>query len=184
MWAEVSSFTPHLLHNGLSNSPNRWRCLLRVLCPVRRPVTALDWVLLKDKSLALVPGLGPKINSRACLWVPSRPRHLAHCWLINQQLSLFCITRLETPRAGSGPRNLRAEPPFASSSAISLPRTPACPVTQYSPTACGVEILFNGFWHYWTKEDVVLTAWSAFKAAWLSEQILTCFSGLSWGWIS
>jgi hypothetical protein len=48
MWAEVSSSAPHLLHNGLSDSPIRWRCLLRVLCPVRRPVTALDWVLLKD----------------------------------------------------------------------------------------------------------------------------------------
>jgi len=25
-----------------TNSPSRWRCLLRVLCPLRRPVTALD----------------------------------------------------------------------------------------------------------------------------------------------
>jgi hypothetical protein len=25
-----------------------WRCLLRVLCPVRRPVTTLDCALLKD----------------------------------------------------------------------------------------------------------------------------------------
>jgi len=38
MWAKVSSFTPH---SRLASSPNRWRCLLRVLCPVRRPVTAL-----------------------------------------------------------------------------------------------------------------------------------------------
>jgi len=53
MWAEVSSFAPHLLHNGLSESPIRWRCLFRVLCPVRKPVTALDWVLLKDRNLAL-----------------------------------------------------------------------------------------------------------------------------------
>jgi hypothetical protein len=60
---------PHLLHNGLSDSPSRWRCLLRVLCPVRRPVTALDWVLLKDRNLALTPRLGPEINSEACLWV-------------------------------------------------------------------------------------------------------------------
>jgi len=34
MWAEVSSSAPHLLHNGLSDSLLRWRCLLRVLCPV------------------------------------------------------------------------------------------------------------------------------------------------------
>ena len=46
MWAEVSSLTAHFLHKGLSSSPSRWRCLLRVLWPVRRPVTALDWVLL------------------------------------------------------------------------------------------------------------------------------------------
>jgi len=42
MWADVSSFAPHLLHNGLSSNPIRWRCLLRVLCPVRRPVTTLE----------------------------------------------------------------------------------------------------------------------------------------------
>ena len=46
MWAEVSSFAPHLLHSGLSSSSSRWRSLLSVLCPVRRPVTAPDWVLL------------------------------------------------------------------------------------------------------------------------------------------
>jgi len=34
MWAEVSSFTPRLVHSGLSSSLSRWRCLLRVLCPV------------------------------------------------------------------------------------------------------------------------------------------------------
>ena len=42
MRAEVSSLTPHLLHNGLSSSPSRWRCLLKVLCRVRRPATTLD----------------------------------------------------------------------------------------------------------------------------------------------
>ena len=41
MWAEVSSSAPHLLHNRLSDTLFRWRCLLRVLCPVRRPVTAI-----------------------------------------------------------------------------------------------------------------------------------------------
>ena len=112
MWAEVSSLTPHLLHNGLSSSPGRWRCLFRVLCPVRRPVATLDWVLLKVRNLALVPRLGPEINCRACLWVSPRPR-------------LFCMSHLETPRAGSGPRNLRTELPLASSSGISLPPTPS-----------------------------------------------------------
>jgi len=73
MWAEVSSSALHLLQSGLSDSPIRWRCLLRVLCPVRRPVTALDSVLLKDRRLALTPRQGPEINSRACLKVSPRP---------------------------------------------------------------------------------------------------------------
>jgi hypothetical protein len=111
MWAEVSFVAPHLLRSGLSDSPSRWRCLLRVLCPVRRPVTALDCVLLKDKNLALAPRQGPKI----------------------------------------------AEPSLVNSSAISLPRTPVCPGTQYSPTAWRAEISFNAFWHCWTNGDVQRT---------------------------
>jgi hypothetical protein len=88
MWVEVSSLTPHFLHSGLSSSPNKWRCLRRVLCPVRRPVTTLDWFLLKDRSLILVPEQGPEINSRACLRVLPRSHQLAQCWLISQRLSL------------------------------------------------------------------------------------------------
>jgi hypothetical protein len=42
--------------------------LLRVLCPVRRPIT-LDCVLLKDKNIAVVPRQGPEISSQACLGV-------------------------------------------------------------------------------------------------------------------
>jgi len=121
IWAEVSFPTPHFLHKGLSSSPSRWRCLLRVLRPVRRPVTALDWVLLKVINFALVPRLGPEIGSWACLWESPRPHHRALCWLTNQRPSLICKSRLETPRAGSGPRNLRAVLPLASPSAISLP---------------------------------------------------------------
>jgi len=87
-WAEVSSPTPHFLHRGLSSSPSRWRCLLTVLWPVRRPVTALDWVLLKVINFVLVPRLGPEINSWACLWVSPSPRHWAPCWLTSQRPSL------------------------------------------------------------------------------------------------
>ena len=94
---KVSFSVPHLLHSGLSDSPSRWRCLLRVLCPVRRPVTTLDCILLKDKNLALTPGQDPKINSRACLWVAPRPR-LTHaeviyevcCWLLGLNPDLYC----------------------------------------------------------------------------------------------
>jgi len=40
IWAEVSSSVPHLLHSGMSSSPSRWRCLLRVLSPVRKHTRA------------------------------------------------------------------------------------------------------------------------------------------------
>jgi hypothetical protein len=64
MWAVVFSSTSHFLHSGLSVSPIRWRCLRRVFCPVRSPVTTLDCDLLKDKNLTLVSRQGPDINSR------------------------------------------------------------------------------------------------------------------------
>ena len=54
MCAEVSSLVPHFLQVGLSLSPITCRCLLRVLCLVSRPITALVCVLLKDSSLAPV----------------------------------------------------------------------------------------------------------------------------------
>jgi hypothetical protein len=118
VWAEVSSSAPHLLHSWLSDSPVRWRCLLRVLCPVRRPVTALDCVLLKDRNLALAHRQGPKISSQVCLWVSPRPRHHIQCWLTNQRLILLRISCLQTPKSGSGPTNFRAEPSFASSNSV------------------------------------------------------------------
>jgi hypothetical protein len=127
MWAEVSSSAPHLLHSGQSDSPIRWRCLLRVLCPVRRPVTTVDYVLFKDRNLGLAPKQGTEINSRACLWVSPRPRHHTQCWLTNQHLIFLHISCLETPRAGLGLTDCRTEPSLVSSSAVSLPCTPACP---------------------------------------------------------
>jgi hypothetical protein len=74
MSAEVLSFAPHLLLKGLSDSPFRWRRLLGVLCPVGRPVTALDCALFKDRSLVFKPRQGLEISSRACLCVSPRPR--------------------------------------------------------------------------------------------------------------
>jgi len=65
-WAEVSSSAPHLQYNGLSDIPFRWRYLLRVLCPVRRPVTTLDCVLLRDRNLTLAQRPDPEFNSPAC----------------------------------------------------------------------------------------------------------------------
>jgi hypothetical protein len=106
MWAEVSSCAPHFLHSGLSLSPIKWRCLHRVLCPV----TTLDWSLLRDKNLALVPRLGPEINSRACHRERPRSCHRLWCWFTSQRPILLLRSRFETPRAGSGPTNPLAEP--------------------------------------------------------------------------
>jgi len=67
MWTEVSSSVPHFLQVGLLLSPTIYKCLLKLLCPVRRPITTLVCVLLKDNNWALVARSGPEINSQACL---------------------------------------------------------------------------------------------------------------------
>jgi hypothetical protein len=73
MWTEVSSSVPHFLQVVLLLSPIVHKCLLKVLCPVRRPITTLDCVLLKGNNRALVARSGPEINSRACLCVLQGP---------------------------------------------------------------------------------------------------------------
>jgi hypothetical protein len=130
MWAEVSSSSPHFLYSGSSVSPIRWRCLCRVLCPVSSPVTTLDYVLLKDGDLTLVPRQGPEINSWACRWALPRFCLLLRCWFPCHQLILFLSSRWETPKAGCGPTNSEAEPSLTGLSAVSLPLTPTCPGTQ------------------------------------------------------
>jgi len=54
MWTEVSSSVPHFLQVGLLLSLTVHKCLLKVLCPVSKPATTLDCVLLKDNSEAAV----------------------------------------------------------------------------------------------------------------------------------
>jgi len=179
MWNKVSSSVPHFLHMGSLHSPMICKCLLKVLHPVSRPITTLVCVLLKDSSRAPIARSGPEINSRACLCVVLGPRHNARCLFSIQCFIFLLIFCPETPKTGSDPTNRWAEPPLANSLAISFPLTPACPGTQNSLTTCWAEISFNACWHCRTKGDV-LAAWSAFKAAWLSEQILTYFSGRSW----
>ena len=44
MWTDVSSSAPHFLQMGLLLSAITYKCLLRVLGPVRRPITALNCV--------------------------------------------------------------------------------------------------------------------------------------------
>jgi len=102
---EVSSSVPHFLQLGLLLSPITCRCLLKVLCPVSRPITALDCVLLKGNNRVPAARLGPEINSRACLCVPQGPRHNARCCLFIQHFIFLLIFCLETPKQGSDPIN-------------------------------------------------------------------------------
>jgi hypothetical protein len=104
-WGEVCSSAPNLLHKGLLVSPIKWRCILRVLCPVRWQVTTLDCVLLKDSSVVFAVGLGPEISFQACLWVLIRPNHINICWFSLQNFICLLIFCLGTPKAGSGPTN-------------------------------------------------------------------------------
>ena len=101
MWAAVSSSVPHFLQMGFLRIPITYRCLLRVLYPVRRPVTTLDCVLLKDSNRAFVAVLRPEINFRACVWVLQGPRQIAKRWLSTRLLILLLIFCLETPTNGS-----------------------------------------------------------------------------------
>jgi hypothetical protein len=162
----------------LDHTSYRWDCYSTPLqissqgVTSGRPVTTLDCVLFKGINRAFVAGLGLEINLPASLWVQQRPRHIAKCWLSTQRLILLLIFRLDTPQDGSCPINVWVEPPLASLSVIAFPHNPECPGIQYSLKACQIEIAFNAFWYCCTKGDVVLAGWSAFRDAFLSQQML------------
>jgi hypothetical protein len=101
MWTKVASSVTHFLQVGLLLSPVTYKCLLKVLRPVRRPITTLDCVLLKDNNRALVANLGPKINYWAYLCVLQGPRHNTKCWLSIQHFIFLLIFCLQTPNKGS-----------------------------------------------------------------------------------
>ena len=152
MWTEVFSSVPHFLHMGSLHSPMICKCLLKVLCPVSRPITTPYCVLLKNNSRAPIARSGPEINSRAYLHVLQGPRHNAclhvlqgpchnACLHVLQgpchnarccfsiQCFIFLIFCLKTPKKGSGLTNRWKELSFVSLLAISFPLTPACPAT-------------------------------------------------------
>jgi hypothetical protein len=112
-----SSSVPHFLQVALLRRPIIYKCLLKVLCAVSRPITTLDCVLLKDNNLALVARSGPEINFRTRLYVPQGTRHNTRCWFSIQRFIFLLIFCLETPKKGSGQtaeqkRPLRACRPF------------------------------------------------------------------------
>jgi hypothetical protein len=86
--------TTLLTTGGLLLRLTTYKCLLGVLCPVRRPIPILDCLLLKDNNRALVAWLGLEVNSWACLCVLQGPRHNTKCWLSIQRfifLLVFCL---------------------------------------------------------------------------------------------
>ena len=97
IWTEVSSSVSQFLQTGLLLSPIIYKCLLKVLCPVSRPITTLDRVLLKDN------------NRTPCSEIRAR----------DQFLSLSLCTTRTTPQY----QMLFLHPPFHLSSYI-LPRDP------------------------------------------------------------
>ena len=157
---EVSS-PVHFLQMGLLLSPITYKCHLRVLWSLRRLMTTLDWVLLKDNNRALVAKLVLENKPRTCLCVPQGPRHITKCWLSSQCIILLLMFCLETPKKGSGPTNFWTELSLAYLSAILFPCTPAC------PGKCGTEIM-----HPVYKQDLKVWDWRLLWW-WI---VLLCFS--------
>jgi hypothetical protein len=75
-----SSSVPHFLQMGLLLNPIIYRCLLRVLCPVSRPITTLDWVLLKDNRRAPVARSGPELSVSKSYIIFSDTLQLPKSW--------------------------------------------------------------------------------------------------------
>ena len=83
-----------------------YRCLLRVLCPARRPVTTLNCILLKDSSQVSVEGLGQGlISSGARLWVLVKTRPLS-CAGSEPALNIFLCVLPRDPQSRFRPNKL------------------------------------------------------------------------------
>jgi len=190
-WSQSFTLTKNVVRgfNLCSTPPTQWN----VQQPYRVKMSP-QGIMFSEKAsnnLALCPIKGQKPSlctqtrsrsSRACLWVPQRPCHHTQCWLTKQHLILLRISCLETSKASLGPTNFRAGPHLELigdflSSYSSMSRVPV------QPHRIPGRESFNAFWHCWTNGDI-LTASRSFKAACLSEQIHTYFSGLFWNWIS
>jgi hypothetical protein len=87
-----------------------------VLCAVGSPVTTLDCVLLEDKNLVFIVGLGPNINLRVSLSVLTGPRHITKCSLSTQRFIFLFYVLLRAPpppKDGSGSTNCKQNRPLS-----------------------------------------------------------------------
>jgi hypothetical protein len=101
---QIAPTLSFLISSG--SSPITYKCLFKVLFSVRRPITTLDCVLLKDNNLALVARLGPEIISRACHCVLQGSRHITRCWLSIQHYYLSSYVPSRDPGTFSLIRNI------------------------------------------------------------------------------
>jgi len=149
---------------GLLLSPITYKCLLMVLYPVRRPITTLNCVLLNNNNQVLCSLVSARnqFSSLSLCTTKTTPQYQRLVFHPAFYVSSYILRR--DPKKGSVPTNRWTEPSLASLSAISFPRTSACAGTQYTLTACRVEISFSAFWHCRAKGDVGLATWSAFRA--------------------
>jgi len=69
MWTEFSSSVPHFLQVGLLLSPILYKCLLKVLCSVRRPITTLESVLLRDNENCLISISNLKLSEKTNIFI-------------------------------------------------------------------------------------------------------------------
>jgi hypothetical protein len=146
-----------------------------MLCPVRGSVTTLACVLLKDSNRAFVARLGPEIDFWACLRLVQGQTPHYQMLVIHPAFYLIFDTLPRGPQRQLGSYKLlnRAAPFELARDFISL--YPTMSRGTDSPALCCKAIPFNTFWHCRTNGDVVLAAWRALKATWLSKQTLTSF---------
>ena len=162
VWTEVSFSVTHSLQVGLLLNPNTYRCLLRVLCLVRRPVTTLVWVLLKDRNRVFVAELGHQILviRPACNRIIDILPRVSKGWLRSYKLL-----------SGAAPCELVGD-------FISIyPCMSSNPVQPHSVLVRDIIQHLLALLHQWRH---CFGSLKSFQSLLLSEQILAYFSGLPW----
>ena len=161
-WTEFSSSVTHFLQVGLLLNPNTYRCLLRVLCLVRRPVTTLVWVLLKDSNWVFVAGLGDHM-------LVIHPA----CNLITGILPRVSKGRLRSYKLLSGAAPCKLVGDFISI----YPCMSRDPVQPHSVPARDIIQHLLSLLYQWRH---CFGSLKSFQSLLLSEQIVTYFSGPPW----
>ena len=136
--------------------------------PVNKPTIILKSCLFRLSKFN-VYFLHTLISLLDCLAVVAE---LQFSFSMNDSITLNCLltTQLDTLQNGSGPISIFKDPSLASSSAASFPETPECPGTQNKLTLFLPDNFFKRSMHSHTSLDWHLSAFKAFKAAWLSEK--------------